>query len=147
MSTNPYLSPDNDLTDARGDPESTVRGPATGLIVVSIICIVVVSLAMLFSGFLLISGTARRMRQPSIGVSKETQIAVRMVWSGVILSANAVILIAGIKMRRLQNYSLSKLGAILAVVPCIGPCYVLGIPFGIWALVALSKPGVKDAFR
>jgi len=96
----------------------TVSGPAMGLIVVSIICIVVVSLSLLFSGFLLLSGTAGRMRQPSIGISKETQIAIRMAWSGIILVANVIIFVGAITMRRLQNYSLST---DLPVTNCVNP--------------------------
>jgi hypothetical protein len=147
MSANPYSSPNSGTAKSAVTSQSIVRAPAVALIVVSIICIVFVAIAFLFSGFLLVSGTAGRMQQPSIGVSKETQIAIRMVWSVFILVANTVILVAAIKMRSLRNFPLSNLGAILAVIPCIGPCYLLGIPFGIWALIALHKPGVKEDFR
>ena len=36
--------------------------------------------------------------------------------------------------------------AVLALLPCLSPCCVLGLPFGIWALVTLNKPEVKEAF-
>jgi hypothetical protein len=36
-------------------------------------------------------------------------------------------------------------GAITAVLPC-GPCWILGLPVGIWALVVLSRAEVKEAF-
>jgi len=36
--------------------------------------------------------------------------------------------------------------SILAMVPCISPCCLLGIPIGIWALVVLMKPEVQQAF-
>jgi hypothetical protein len=29
----------------------------------------------------------------------------------------------------------------------LGPCCIVGIPFGIWAIVVLSKPEVKRAFE
>jgi hypothetical protein len=103
--------------------------------------------ALLFSGLLLLTGTAGRMPQPSIGISKETQIIIRVLWSGIIFAVNIVILIGAIKMQRLQSYSWAKVAAILAVIPCVGPCYLLGIPFGIWALVVLSRPSVRQAFR
>lgn len=147
MSENPYSSPNSHTAKGAVTSQSVVRAPATALIVVSIICIVCVTVAFLFSGYLLVSGTAAQMQQPSIGISKETQIAIRMVWSVIILVANGVILVAAIKMRNLRNFPLSMLGAILAVIPCIGPCYLLGIPFGIWALIALHQPGVKEDFR
>jgi len=37
--------------------------------------------------------------------------------------------------------------AIVACVPFCSPCVVLGIPFGIWALVVMAKPEVRAAFQ
>jgi hypothetical protein len=34
----------------------------------------------------------------------------------------------------------------MALIPCLGPCYILGIPAGIWALVVLARPEVREAF-
>ena len=59
---------------------------------------------------------------------------------------SAVVLFGALKMMRLQNYGWAMAAAILAVIPCLSPCCCLGIPFGIWALVVLSKPEVKAAF-
>jgi len=36
-------------------------------------------------------------------------------------------------------------GSIVAMVPC-NICCLLGLPFGIWALVVIVRPEVKDAF-
>ena len=35
---------------------------------------------------------------------------------------------------------------IVSMLPC-SCCWTLGLPFGIWALVVLNQPEVKDAFR
>lgn len=37
--------------------------------------------------------------------------------------------------------------AILAMIPCVSPCCLLGLPLGIWALIVLLKPEVKAAFQ
>lgn len=37
--------------------------------------------------------------------------------------------------------------SILSMVPCVSPCCLLGLPVGIWALVVLNTPEVKQAFR
>ena len=50
------------------------------------------------------------------------------------------------RMAALQSYNLSMATAIVALVPCLSPCCVLTLPFGVWALVALTKPEVKAAF-
>ena len=50
-------------------------------------------------------------------------------------------------MKKLVNYRLAMVVSILALAPCISPCCLLGLPFGIWALVVLNKPEVKSAFQ
>ncbi len=124
-----------------------LRGPAIGLIVSASICLVCVGLAMAFSAFLLASGMTEHLPEPSTGMSKSSQVWIRFAWGGAMFAANVVILIAAVQMLRVRKYGLAKTGAILAVIPCIGPCLVLGIPFGIWALVTLGKSGVRTAFR
>lgn len=57
-----------------------------------------------------------------------------------------VIIFGGIKMKKLQSYGLALTAAIIAMIPCISPCCILGLPFGIWALIVLMKPEVKAAF-
>ena len=32
-------------------------------------------------------------------------------------------------------------------IPCCGPCLVLGIPFGIWALVLLNDSRIRPHFQ
>jgi ABC-type proline/glycine betaine transport system permease subunit len=60
---------------------------------------------------------------------------------------SALIVYGAIKMMQLQSWGLSMTAAILAVIPCISsPCCVVGIPFGIWALVVLHRPEVRQAF-
>jgi hypothetical protein len=58
-----------------------------------------------------------------------------------------LILIGGLKMKNAQSYGLALTASIVAVIPCVSPCCLLGIPFGIWALVVLNNPDVKAAFR
>lgn len=62
-----------------------------------------------------------------------------------IAALNGFVLLGAIKLLRLQNRGLAMAGAIVAMLPC-QCCCVLGLPFGIWALVVLSKPEVKSAF-
>jgi len=64
---------------------------------------------------------------------------------GILLST--VIFYGGMKMKRLENHGLAVASSILAIIPCTSPCCLLGIPVGIWALVVLTKPEVKSAFR
>lgn len=56
-----------------------------------------------------------------------------------------ITLAGAIKMKRLQNHGLAVTACVLALLPC-NCCCILGLPFGIWGLVVLNKPDVKDAF-
>jgi hypothetical protein len=49
-------------------------------------------------------------------------------------------------MQKLQSYQFALTASIVAMVPCISPCCLFGLPFGIWALVVLNKPEVKSQF-
>ena len=64
----------------------------------------------------------------------------------VILAVNGFVLFGAIKMLRLKNFGVAMAAAIVAMVPC-QCCCVLGLPFGIWALVTLNKPEVKSQFE
>lgn len=72
-----------------------------------------------------------------------------LVGSNVLQIVVAIVVILGAsRMQKLENYALSMTAAILAMIPCIFfPCCLLGLPFGIWALVVLNDPWVKSAFR
>jgi hypothetical protein len=45
-----------------------------------------------------------------------------------------------------RSRTLALIGAMLCCVPCLSPCLVMGIPFGIWALVVLNMGDVKEQF-
>ncbi len=59
----------------------------------------------------------------------------------------AVVIYGAMQMKDLRSYSLSMTSAIVAMIPCLSPCCLLGLPFGIWAIVVISSPEVKSAFR
>ncbi|NUQ65028.1 MAG: hypothetical protein HUU20_21395 [Pirellulales bacterium] len=64
---------------------------------------------------------------------------------GLLLSL--LVIYGALRMKNLENYGLALASAIVALVPCISPCCLLGLPFGIWAIVVLSDANVKMAFR
>jgi predicted Zn finger-like uncharacterized protein len=56
-----------------------------------------------------------------------------------------ILILGGSYMLRLRNYGSAMIAAVTALVPCT--CLVLSLPFGIWGIVVLVDPKVKDAFR
>jgi hypothetical protein len=123
-----------------------VLAPAIILGVLSGICIGLLLLALAFDAWFVLSGTAGRAAQAR-GDSMEMAVAVRILWSVLMLAANAVILAGAMRMKDLRNPGLARGACILALIPCLGPCFVLGIPFGIWGLVALADANVRAAFE
>jgi hypothetical protein len=62
------------------------------------------------------------------------------------LAMSILVLFGAAKMQSLRSFEFAFAAAILAMIPCLTPCCVLGLPFGIWALVVLNKPEVKSQF-
>jgi hypothetical protein len=72
---------------------------------------------------------------------------IAIIYQGINIILYLIILIGAMKMKGLENYGFAMAASIIALVPCIGPCCLLGLPFGIWALVVLSDPAVKSSFK
>lgn len=58
----------------------------------------------------------------------------------------AFIFFGAFQMMKLKRYTLCVIASAMAIVPCMWNCCILGIPFGIWALVVLLKPHIKSNF-
>lgn len=65
------------------------------------------------------------------------------------LGMSVLIFMGASKMQSLRSYEFSFTAAVLSVIPCLTPCcgFVIGLVFGIWALVLLMKPGIKSHFN
>jgi hypothetical protein len=58
----------------------------------------------------------------------------------------AFIAFAGFQMRSLKSYGVAVAGSIVMMLPCGSCCCIITMPIGIWALVTLMKPEIKNAF-
>jgi hypothetical protein len=131
-----------------GGGADLVSGPAIGLIVTAALGFVATLIGVAWN----ILGAGMGMNQP--GMDPEMQKFVTMfsgtmgVISGILgFLVSALILFGALKMKKCQSYGWAMTASILAVVPCVSPCCLVGIPIGIWALVVLSKPEVKAQFQ
>ncbi|MHC2067672.1 hypothetical protein ACYFX5_09390 [Bremerella sp. T1] len=146
--SNPYSSPSSNNPSHNSTAKGAVSAPAIALMVVSIIAIVLGLLGLVGDVFLILSGAIERLEENDArAVSRYTSILVRTVWGILLLVAATFVLYGAVQMKSLTNYSIAKAAAIVAMIPLLGPCCVLGIPFGIWAIIVLGKPEVRDAFR
>lgn len=65
----------------------------------------------------------------------------------IFLIVNIVIILGGIRMVRFQGWGVSFAAGVLAIVNFGTCCCVIGAPIGIWALIVLNLPDVKQAFN
>ena len=92
-------------------------------------------------------------RNANVGIDPGTPAQVRA--SGVFgLATNTLGLLVGgviifgmIQMRRLRSHTLALVASGLALIPCVGPCCCVTLPFGIWSLIVLMDPDVKYVFQ
>jgi hypothetical protein len=123
-----------------------VSGPAIGLIVVAGLGALAQVVSMVWN---LVGVPAMAHHQVP------NQPAWVTMWSGTVgvvfnviaLLFSGLILMGALKMKKLESYGLAMAASIIAMIPCLSPCCLLGLPLGIWAVVVLSKPEVKSAFH
>ncbi len=132
--SNPYTStPHTNFTQSANGDE--IKGPAIALMVVSILCLAITGLGLIVD---IVGVLALGILAPDI--------MVRIIWGVVLLFTSSFVLFGAIRMIKKKDHGIAKAASIVAIIPFLGPCCLLGIPFGIWALVVLNKPHVRSAF-
>ncbi len=62
------------------------------------------------------------------------------------LAVAPFVIYGAVQMMGGRKYSISKAASILSLVPVASCCFFIGIPVGIWSLVVLRKPEVRQLF-
>jgi hypothetical protein len=148
----PTQTPTTIQPAADGDRDTALRrvkGPAIALIVTSGLGVAYYAFSGIFT--LLTGGAMFHQEMPSNippeweAFIKGTQGPLAGVISLAVAALNGFVLFGAIKLMRLQNRTIATVAAVAAMLPC-QCCCVLGLPFGIWALMVLNKPEVKSHF-
>lgn len=131
------------------DPAAQVSGPSIGLLVTGIIGGVfsIIGLFMSFLGTSISSLMADRFDEFDERYTELYEGAAGIASSFIGILVAALIIYAALKMKELSQYGLCMAASILAMIPCISPCCIIGLPIGIWCLIVLTKPEVKTAFH
>ncbi len=123
-----------------------VSGPATGLLIAAIIGglwqVLLLFINMLGTG--LSSFTSGGREEQILNLFSG---GVGVASSAIGLLITGIIIYASIEMKNLRQWGLAMAASILAMVPCISPCCLIGLPLGIWSLIVLQKTEVRSAFR
>ncbi len=149
-SDNPYQSPASPTYLPPGQVDAfaaqRVAGPATALIVTAILGILNQVAGIAINAAQMGMGPMWR-QNPNRMMPMMFEGGAGIAGGVIALILGIVVLIGAMKMKKLESYSFAMAAAIIAMIPCLSPCCLLGVPFGIWALVVLSDSSVKAAFR
>jgi hypothetical protein len=127
---------------------SQVQGPAIALIIVAAINLVLSVFGLVSNLFGIGMGRFGPIDNPELEkLLQMTSGIVGMISNVIALGIAALIFAGGLKMKNLQNHGLAMTAAVFAMLPCVSPCCLIGLPIGIWSLVVLSRPEVKGAFH
>lgn len=128
---------------------SRVQGPAIALIVTAVLggIFALMGLAANILGMGL-SGIEEFADElgPAGNVGNLVGGAMGVVSSVVGLVLAAFIGWAALEMLKLRRWTVAVVASVLAMIPCVSPCCVLGLPVGIWSLIVLMSEEVKPAF-
>jgi len=146
------------------DVSGKVSAPAIALMVVGILNILI-SLFYIGQGVLLVTGVIDTGAQTDIMVQQWEQQGMSQeqidMASGIMNAIGPIyiviyvitlilaimVLMGAMKMKNLKSYGLAMTASILAMIPCVSPCCVAGLPIGIWSIIVLNDIHVKNAFR
>jgi hypothetical protein len=148
MEDNPYVAP----KIPEGVPPSTadrevakrlVRGPATSLIVLSVIAML---LDVLVIANVMVHDAPLILEQHGQGEGMQI-VAANVSVNSLLFLVHLIVLIGAVQMLRLGSYSNAMTSAVVSLIPFCSPVVLLGLPFGVWALVVLCKARVSAVFK
>jgi hypothetical protein len=133
------------LDEARGE----VKVPAIGLVAVGVLtCLSAVPVFLVLLGwvFLLLAHALAVEEFDYMFPLGFFEIVILVAMLIPLLFGGGVIALGGWRMMQLRSHGWATMAAILALLPC-HPAWLLGLVFGIWALIVLNRPHIKSAFN
>lgn len=136
---------------AAGPPASQqVQGPAMGLMITAVIG-GLLNLLSLGVNVLGMGGSALSNMGGGGGGPADRYMQYMSGGAGIVfailgLAVAGFIIWVSLQMKQLHKWTLAVVASIVAMIPCISPCCIIGLPIGIWAVIVLMKPEVKSSF-
>ena len=90
---------------------------------------------------------ARKLREEKLAAEGNfLSLSTVFIFSMSFVLVYAIILTGAIKMLNLKRHPYAVTAAAIAMIPLLSPLAVLGIPFGVWAMIKLGNPEIKRYF-
>jgi hypothetical protein len=136
-----------ETVDPKGNARQAVALPAANLLAVAVISCAFLVPSVAFDIYLLATGRAAEAIGQGSGIDADLVVQIRAFWGLAILVTSGYVAFGAWHMRRLKSFSHARRAALIATIPCLGPCCVIGIPFGFWCQRLLAKEEVRQAFE
>jgi predicted Zn finger-like uncharacterized protein len=134
----------------RTDPNSAVKGPALGLMIVGYAGALLNFLLIIGNAVLVVStaSTVPAAAQPRGSMPPAAQAAVSAIMGLLFTAAWTGFVIRGANsMASRDSYGMAMGACIVAMLPCCSLGCLGGIPIGIWGIIVLCNDDVKQSFR
>ena len=127
--------------------DAMVKWPAVCLLVVGVLSFLMLVASFLLSGTMndylvkMIEESGEEVPRELLSPTSPLNLAANGF--GLLLSIGTIL--GGWSMLQRSSWPLAVAGAVCAILPCAS-CCCLSTPFGIWALIVLLRPEVKEAW-
>lgn len=132
----------SERSSASQAPPSPTRAPGTALVAVGVMEWIACWLSCLIFAVVALS-PGREL--PALFPDREALKVLLPVIALLGAALSAIVILAGLKMKRLESRRFAIAGSILAMF--VSPGNVIGLPIGLWAIYILTRPEVRTAFR
>lgn len=140
MSENPYSAPASESPETPPvHARRRLLPVAVALLVVTIVWIFLLLFGIAY--FFLVAGS------PDIDAEHRHVYYSYMLYMAISALYSLLLATGALSMLGRGSYAWAVAVNILAMIPLLGPCYVVAIPIGIWGLIVLRNPTVKASFR
>jgi hypothetical protein len=139
--TNPYESP---ATTA--GVQATATASARSQLVPVAIALLVPSILHITGGLFYFVFVYSLSADPDADPLETHMMTVYCLYYAISMLYCLVIASGAYTMLRMRSYTWAMTVCILAVIPVVGPCYILAVPAGIWGILVLRRPDVRKSF-
>ena len=127
---------------------SLVAPPAICLLIAGILGIVVNAFQMAMPLFMKPEDMIKPDTPPFMQELLKSSTGAQAVIGGLIFATVSILVVfAAIQMLRMRTWGFALAGSIIAMINIGNCCCLLGLPFGIWSIIILSRQDVKSAFE
>jgi hypothetical protein len=134
---------------SRQRARDAVAAPAIALMVLggTYVCISILALVLRLTGFSFMAPQEeeRLMQNPGYKFGHQLGVTAGVIIEVVGMCLGGIMISGALQMKKLKSYGYALTATIVAMLPC-HYCCLLGIGFGIWALVVINRADVRSCF-